>query len=125
MKIQVYRQVVNTRLWECKALNENPNNNSAFNSKQTRYKWETTNRLLGIFDGLIGCKTGITATAGPCFSGYFEKDDYKLVLVLARSRTLEVRWIEIQKLVHWIQRATKQKKTAIANDKKKGKKRGH
>jgi len=25
-------------------------------------------------DGLKGCKTGITASAGPCFAGYYEKD---------------------------------------------------
>jgi len=26
-------------------------------------------------DGLIGCKTGITTAAGPCFAGFYEKDD--------------------------------------------------
>ena len=75
---------------------------SGFGKVQTKYKWESTNRLLGCFDGLIGSKTGITASAGPCFSGYYEKDEYKLALVLAKSRTMEVRWIEIQKMVHWI-----------------------
>ena len=87
MRIPIYRTVVNTRVYETKAIKAN--------GHQSKYKWETTNRLLGIFDGLIGCKTGITQSAGPCFSGYYEKDDLKLVLVLARSRTLEIRWIEI------------------------------
>lgn len=93
MKIPIFRTVVNTKVYETKALVINEN--SGFGKAATRYKWESTNKLLGNFDGLIGSKTGITASAGPCFSGYFEKDELKLALVLARSRTMEVRWIEI------------------------------
>ena len=36
-------------------------------------------------DGLKGCKTGITASAGPCFAGYYEKDGLQLVLTLICS----------------------------------------
>jgi len=49
-----------------------------------QYEWQNTNRLLGgvgdlddgpveAFKGTIGCKTGITQTAGPCFSGCFQR----------------------------------------------------
>ncbi len=47
------------------------------------YEWQNTNRLLGFdfdsedtvefFKGTIGCKTGVTSTAGPCFSGCFSR----------------------------------------------------
>ena len=124
MKIQVFRSVVNTRVFEAKARANDVSPSSFEAKKLSRYKWETTNRLLGCFEGLIGSKTGITASAGPCFSGFYEKDEYKLALVLANSRTMEVRWIEIQKMVHWIQRATKNRKAAILREKKKQKGNG-
>jgi D-alanyl-D-alanine carboxypeptidase len=31
---------------------------------------------LGIMEGIKGCKTGITSSAGPCFAGYYEKDGH-------------------------------------------------
>lgn len=121
----MFRTVVATRIYEAKALNGGDTRQSTFVKPQTRYKWENTNRLLGCFEGLIGTKTGITAAAGPCFSGYYEKDDYKLALVLANSRTMEVRWIEIQKMVHWIQKATKQRKAHMLREKKKKQSKNH
>ncbi len=42
-----------------------------------------------MYDGCIGCKTGITDAAGPCFSGYFEKDDEKLIVVVLSSKTMD------------------------------------
>ena len=73
--------------------------------KLTHYYWETTNKLLGCLDGLIGCKTGITTAAGPCFSGYYEADGLKLAIVLCCSRSMEIRWIEIQRLVNYVKSA--------------------
>ena len=120
MKIPVFRQVVATRIFEAKALNGVTNAKNISCKQPTRYKWESTNRLLGCMEGLIGTKTGITPAAGPCFCGYFEKDDYKLALVLCNSRHLDARWIEIQKMVHWVQRATKARRAALKEKKKKG-----
>ena len=50
-----------------------------------QYEWQNTNRLLGfdfdsedtvpLFTGTLGCKTGVTPTAGPCFSGCFSRYD--------------------------------------------------
>ena len=45
--------------------------------KLTRYRWENTNKLLGRDLGFIGCKTGITNAAGPCFAGFYERDGEK------------------------------------------------
>jgi D-alanyl-D-alanine carboxypeptidase len=49
-------------------------------------------------EGLLGCKTGITDAAGPCFGGYYEnnkKDGMKLAIVLCHAKTLDHRWVEI------------------------------
>ena len=41
------------------------------------YEWQNTNKLLDgdlEFKGTIGCKTGVTPVAGPCFAGAFERN---------------------------------------------------
>lgn len=68
MKLPIFRDVVNTVVHRSVAVK------SVKEDKLTKYKWENTNKLLGVVDGFIGCKTGITNAAGPCFCGYFEKD---------------------------------------------------
>ncbi len=45
---------------------------------------------------------GVTDTAGPCLSAYFEKGDDKFVVVLLNSKGMDERWGEIKKLVEWI-----------------------
>lgn len=66
MKIDAFRKVVGTKIYETKSYaSTNPNG-------LTNYKWENTNKLLGKMDGMLGCKTGITDAAGPCFGGYYE-----------------------------------------------------
>lgn len=67
MQNEIFREVVNTRYHETLAL-------ASRREKLTKYRWENTNKLLGVYDGIIGCKTGITNAAGPCFAGYYEKD---------------------------------------------------
>jgi D-alanyl-D-alanine carboxypeptidase len=69
--------------------------------KPTNYTWENTNKLLGTVDGFIGCKTGITDPAGPCFCGGYEKDNEKFIVVVLSSKTMEQRWIEVPKIVEW------------------------
>lgn len=67
MQNDIFREVVNTKYHETYAV-------ASKRDKLTRYRWENTNKLLGNTDGIIGCKTGITNAAGPCFCGYYEKD---------------------------------------------------
>ena len=54
-------------------------------------------------NGLIGCKTGITNAAGPCFAGYYEdlKAGIKLALILCHSKSTDDRWSEITQMVEW------------------------
>jgi D-alanyl-D-alanine carboxypeptidase len=57
-----------------------------------------------------GCKTGITQSAGPCFSGYFERNlilenesetiEHVIIIVL-NSKTMECRWVEIPEMLNW------------------------
>jgi D-alanyl-D-alanine carboxypeptidase len=52
-------------------------------TSKRKYEWQNTNRLLGfdfdsdetveMFKGTLGCKTGVTQSAGPCFSGRFSR----------------------------------------------------
>lgn len=68
MQNETFCQVVKTPFYEV----ETP---------KCQYEWQNTNRLLGYdfdqedtvptFHGTIGCKTGITPSAGPCFAGCF------------------------------------------------------
>jgi D-alanyl-D-alanine carboxypeptidase (penicillin-binding protein 5/6) len=86
MKIRKFWEVVSTPYHTTRAVgNEAANRNGHGVKKGTPYEWESTNKLLGCFDGLYGCKTGITKPAGPCFAGYYEKNGMKLALVLLSS----------------------------------------
>ena len=87
--------MVNTKYHETYAI-------SSRKDKLTKYRCENTNKLLGIEDnGIIGCKTGITNAAGPCFCGYYEKDGEKLIVVVLCSKSTEQRWVEVPKMIEW------------------------
>lgn len=51
--------------------------------------------------GYTGLKTGITPTAGPCLAASLVKEDFKFIIVLLNSKTMEHRWSEVPKLVSW------------------------
>ena len=72
--------------------------------KLTKYRWENTNKLLGKDKGFIGCKTGITNAAGPCFAGFYEKDNDQLAVVVLNSRSMEKRWVEVPRMVEWVKK---------------------
>jgi D-alanyl-D-alanine carboxypeptidase len=48
-----------------------------------------------------GVKTGVTPTAGPCLSSYFEYLDFSIVACIMDSKTIDVRWKEMATLVLW------------------------
>ena len=51
----------------------------------------------------IGCKTGVTETAGPCFSGFYENNETgeKYCVVVLSCKSMEARWHEVPKMVKW------------------------
>lgn len=94
-----------------------------FETPLRAYEWANTNKLLGLdfdfeetvemFPGTLGCKTGVTTSAGPCFSGCFsrlrknqKKPDNVIVVVLG-SASMEIRWIEVPQIVKWYQNVKK------------------
>jgi serine-type D-Ala-D-Ala carboxypeptidase (penicillin-binding protein 5/6) len=96
MEIPRFRKVVNTVEYKTQALQ------SLNHRKCTEFTWENTNKLLGEGDGgFIGCKTGITNPAGPCFCGGYEKDNHKFIVVVLCSKSMEQRWVEVPKMVEW------------------------
>ena len=102
MKLEQFRKVVATKTYETKALSGSPKVGDSTNS----YFWENSNKLLGKHEGVLGCKTGITNAAGPCFAGYYEDEsnDIRLALILCHSKSLEARWLEIEHMINWYKR---------------------
>lgn len=93
MRIPRFREVVCTRKYTTKALN----------NEKSVYNWENTNKLLGKNDFWVGCKTGVTEPAGPCFSGFYEDipNKNRYCVVVLSSKTMEQRWVEVPKMVKW------------------------
>ena len=89
MQIPLFRKVVSTKVYSA-----------------CGYTWENTNKLLGT-DGWIGCKTGITDAAGPCYSGCYERNGHKVVVVVLESKSMEHRWVEVRKMVEWVEKRHK------------------
>ena len=54
MKIPLFRQVVSSCYYETRALGNSHAYRNFSERRLTYYRWETTNKLLGCFDGLIG-----------------------------------------------------------------------
>ena len=102
MKLEIFRKVVSTKVFQTKALAGSPKDGSG---AVTQYHWENSNKLLGKCPGIMGCKTGITNAAGPCFAGYYESKcgETKLAIILLHSISMESRWIEVTALVNWYQ----------------------
>ena len=77
-----------------------------------------TNKLLE--QGYSGLKTGITPTAGPCLAASLYKDDFKLIVVILNAKSMEQRWVEVQKLVTWaMNKITKIKESELKPKMKK------
>jgi D-alanyl-D-alanine carboxypeptidase (penicillin-binding protein 5/6) len=75
-------------------------------------KWENTNKLLGR-KGWHGVKTGVTVTAGPSLSAYYENGQDAYIIVLLNSSSKEIRWIEAIKLVEWAIKFENSKKSLL------------
>jgi len=104
MQIHLFAEIVRTPFY-------------TLNTPLRSYEWYNTNKLLGVdldseetvekFEGTLGCKTGITPTAGPCFSSCFarpRKSDHttdNVIVVVLGSKSMEQRWTEVPMLVKW------------------------
>ena len=93
MEIELIRQIVTTREYICLVLTKS--------NKDKYLKWENTNKLLD-FKFCLGIKTGITPTAGPCFSAYFKTNDRGFVIVVFKTEKTSDRFIECKKLFDYL-----------------------
>ena len=93
MKIARFREVVGTKTHKTVSLSPS----------KTVYTWETTNKLIGKKEHWVGCKTGVTDPAGPCFSGFYEnkRSGERFCVVVLKCKTMEQRWHEVPKMVKW------------------------
>ena len=89
MRNNIFRTIVKTQKYACESKT----------ILGYLYQWQNTNKLLQ--HGYSGLKTGITPTAGPCLAASISKNDFKFIIVILNSRSMDQRWVEVQKLVAW------------------------
>jgi D-alanyl-D-alanine carboxypeptidase len=106
MRIPEFRKIVKTTVIEVE-------------TKCNVYEWCNTNMLLGgseefeAFKGTLGCKTGVTQVAGPCFAGFFERQGSQCIIVVLKSESMESRWFEVPALVRWYLKCKKRAQSKI------------
>ncbi|MCI7302469.1 MAG: D-alanyl-D-alanine carboxypeptidase [Clostridia bacterium] len=66
--------------------------------KEKDFGLTNTNRLIKIYPGAIGIKTGFTQDAGYCLSGAAERNGTRLIGVILGASTSKVRFAEISKM---------------------------
>jgi len=71
------------------------------NKEQTEFELTNTNRLIKLYPGANGIKTGFTQEAGYCLSGSATKDDLTLIAVVLGCDTTQHRWGETMKLLDY------------------------
>lgn len=60
-----------------------------------------TNKMLKLYDGMIGLKTGYTSTAGYCISAAAERDGMRLIAVVLGEPTKEARNADVTALLNY------------------------
>lgn len=63
---------------------------------------ESTDLLLGNYEGACGIKTGFTEMAGECFAGACERDGLMLYAIVLDSTTETQRFVDCQALWDWV-----------------------
>lgn len=66
--------------------------------KEKEFGLTNTNRLIKIYSGAIGIKTGFTQDAGYCLSGAADRDGTRLIGVILGCTTSKIRFAEISKM---------------------------
>ena len=69
--------------------------------KESRFTLTNTNRLIKMYSGAIGVKTGFTQDAGYCLSGAAERDSTRLIGVVLGCETSQIRFAEMAKLLDY------------------------
>lgn len=69
--------------------------------KEKEFGLTNTNRLIKIYPGATGVKTGFTQDAGYCLSGSAEREGTRLIGVILGAKTSQIRFAEITKLLNY------------------------
>lgn len=102
LKYPVFCSIVKTQKYTCESRTDLGH----------LYHWQNTNKLLE--QGYSGLKTGVTPSAGPCLAASIKKNEFNLIIVILSSKSMEQRWVEVQKLVGWaITKITKIKESDL------------
>ena len=62
---------------------------------------QSTDLLLGVYEGACGIKTGYTSAAGPCFAGACQKPETLLLGIVLDSTSEEQRFDDVVNLYDW------------------------
>lgn len=93
MQNETFRSIVSTDKTTVKVTRSNATAN---------VKLESTDLLLGNYDGACGIKTGYTEKAGECFAGAVERDGKLLFSIVLDSNSEAQRFTDSQTLDDWV-----------------------
>ncbi|MDR2715315.1 MAG: D-alanyl-D-alanine carboxypeptidase [Coriobacteriaceae bacterium] len=65
-------------------------------------KLESTDQMLGAFEGACGVKTGFTDLAGPSFAGAANRDGQEYYAIVLFSSDADQRFVDAQILLQWV-----------------------
>ena len=71
------------------------------NKGQTEFGLTNTNRLIKLYPGANGIKTGFTQEAGYCLAGSALRNDLTLIAVVLNCETTHDRWNETMRLLDY------------------------
>ncbi|WP_165171746.1 D-alanyl-D-alanine carboxypeptidase family protein [Adlercreutzia sp. ZJ242] len=63
---------------------------------------ESTDELLGVYEGACGIKTGFTNQAGACFAGAATRDGVELYAIVLKSSSEAQRFVDTTTLFDWV-----------------------
>lgn len=63
---------------------------------------ESTDKLIGVYEGACGIKTGFTALAGECFAGASNRDGFYLFAIVLNSSSEDQRFTDATTLFDWV-----------------------
>ncbi|MFE2377921.1 D-alanyl-D-alanine carboxypeptidase family protein [Streptomyces sp. NPDC059398] len=89
----VFVDVVNKKQYKTEA--------PAANGHTRYYTWNTTNELLGSYDGALGVKTGSGPEDGYCVVFAAKRDNRTLIGVVLRDKTDKARFDDAAKMLDW------------------------
>lgn len=92
MKNETFRAIVDQPVAEVVVMR---------NGNPTTVTLESTDVLLGAYEGACGIKTGFTSAAGPCFAGACQKPQTLLLAVVLHSTSEEQRFDDTTALYNW------------------------